>query len=252
MNPFNKKLKEIKILEIIGIAIIFIFLIVLLELDIEWISILLIIYILFRTRKEINGIKDSTTTIFSKISAKTWLLLGITSYIFALGSGLFLENTLSDYPLFYILESMNTAEDRILFFGIDFLTTVIVGPIAEELLFRGIILNRFNKRLPILIAILLSSTLFCLFHPQEAIVSTFIFGITMCIVYLTTDNIIVPITLHMLNNLISFSIPYIPNLEIYLTSQSGIIILEILAIISLIYIMYFNLKNYSNIQELKK
>lgn len=94
MNPFNKKLKEIKILEIIGIAIIFIFLIVLLELDIEWISILLIIYILFRTRKEINGIKDSTTTIFSKISAKTWLLLGITSYIFALGSGLFLENTL--------------------------------------------------------------------------------------------------------------------------------------------------------------
>lgn len=247
MESFNEKLREIRILEMISVTVLSVFLIGLLELNIEWIPLLIILYFLFRTRKELKGLKICIKNLFSKITLKTWLLLSISSYIFSLGCGVFLSKMFPDE--LYILGAMITLTDTMANFGADFIFTAILGPITEELMFRGVLLNRLNKRLPLIVSIILSSLLFSLFHPQDAILSAFIFGVTMAIAYLVTENIMFPITLHMLNNIISMSFPYIPNLELFLNSEIGMVSLAILTVISLIYILRFVIVNYAEIES---
>ena len=86
-----------------------------------------------------------------------------------------------------------------------FLTIVILSPIIEEILFRGIFLRRFNRGLNNLtLAILITSTLFGLCHNFGGILGAILFGICVSILYIKSRNILVPIFAHFLNNFISF------------------------------------------------
>ena len=87
-------------------------------------------------------------------------------------------------------------------FFIDALGTIILAPIVEELVFRGVLLNRLKLRIGIIPAILVSSFLFGIGHEFGGMISAFLFGICMCILYLKTDNILIPITVHFINNLV--------------------------------------------------
>ena len=85
------------------------------------------------------------------------------------------------------------------------LTVVILSPIIEETLFRGIFLRRFNKELDnATLAILISSFLFGICHNFGGILGAILFGICVSILYIKSRNILVPIFAHFLNNLISF------------------------------------------------
>ncbi|WP_407374703.1 CPBP family intramembrane glutamic endopeptidase [Methanobrevibacter sp.] len=247
IKSFNDNLKEIRILELVGIGVLSIFLIGFLEVGLEWLEIIPIIYVLFRTRNNLTGLKNCATNLFSTIPFKTWILLGIAGYVFALGLGLLSSEMFpSEY---YIFKSMEIASSGFVFIGVDFLFSVILGPACEELVFRGILLNRINKRIPLVLSIILTSILFSLFHPIEAQISSFIFGIVMCIAYLISNNILVPITLHMLNNLLSMAVSHIPNIELAFHSQIGMIILGIFTVISLIYIIKFIIEGYNKIKS---
>lgn len=81
--------------------------------------------------------------------------------------------------------------------------TVILVPIAEELIFRGVILNRLNNKVNVLYAIIISSVLFSLVHGFGRLTPTFFFGLCMCVIYLKTNNITIPIIIHMLNNAVA-------------------------------------------------
>jgi hypothetical protein len=246
-NSFDSALKEIRISELLGVLIISVILIVVVGLDLQWIMIFTIIYILYRTRNNLDGLKCCADNLFSKISFKTWILLGITSYIFALGSGYIFTDII---PLESYIFGFMSITSNLSAVGVDFLSTVIVGPIFEELVFRGIILNRLNRRMHLILAILIPSILFALFHPYTAQLSCLIFAITMCIAYLISGNILIPITLHMLNNLISMLVPYIPNIIKTINSQIGGTSLIILTTISLVYILIFIIRGYREVKSL--
>ena len=79
--------------------------------------------------------------------------------------------------------------------------------------------------------------------------SCFIFAVAMCVAYLLTENILVPITLHMMNNLISFSVPYIPNIVSILETDIALAVLAISTVISLVYISMFIIKRYRRINH---
>lgn len=247
MESFNNKLKEISILELIGVVILSIILLVVLEVNIEWISVFIIVYVLFRTRNELGGLKSCATNLFSKISFKTWLLLGIANYIFALGSAVYLTEMFPD--LFNIFGLMSIT-NNITYIGMDILLSIILGPIFEELVFRGIIFNRLDKRLPLAAAIIISSYFFCSFHSYQTYLSCFVFGAAMCIAYLMSENILVPITLHMFNNLISMAVSYIPNIGLIFDSEIGMLIVGILTIISLIYLLIFIVNGYKEVKSI--
>ncbi|MCP4368068.1 MAG: CPBP family intramembrane metalloprotease [Deltaproteobacteria bacterium] len=93
---------------------------------------------------------------------------------------------------------------------IFFLVAGIVGPVAEEIFFRGIIYG-FFRRWGVLTALLLSSVMFVFAHltlstiPIPQIVG----GIIFAIAYEKEGSLIVPITIHALGNMAIFTLSLI-------------------------------------------
>ena len=91
-----------------------------------------------------------------------------------------------------------------------FLVAGIVGPVAEEIFFRGIIYG-FFRRWGVAAALILSSVMFVLAHltlstiPIPQIVGGIIFSIS----YEKEGSLIVPITIHSLGNMAIFTLSLI-------------------------------------------
>lgn len=130
-------------------------------------------------------------------------------FFFSTGSGLvmfwmlsylspsFLQSLLQPKSL-ALSQSMPALEQ-----GIVFVTMVIVAPITEEFLFRGIILNRWIKKWGLVQGLITSSLLFGFLHINPIGLS--MFGLIMGLLYLQTKELWTPILCHALNNLIVFS-----------------------------------------------
>lgn len=88
-------------------------------------------------------------------------------------------------------------------FILSAIASIIFAPLLEELVFRGIIFNRLKIRIGIVPAMLISSFLFAIGHDFGGITSAFLFGLCMCILYLKTDNILVPMSVHFINNVVA-------------------------------------------------
>lgn len=84
-----------------------------------------------------------------------------------------------------------------------FLKVVIIAPVVEELIFRGIIMHGFMRNYPKFIAIFFSALLFALFHLNPwQFSATFILGLLLGWVMVRTRNIFLSILIHALNNFI--------------------------------------------------
>lgn len=109
---------------------------------------------------------------------------------------------------------------------LDAITAIICAPVVEELVFRGVLFNRLKIRTGIIPAMLLSSFLFGIGHEFGGMTSAFLFGICMCILYQKTDNILVPMSVHFINNLVATIMQFTPFDAI--TSQFPFIIPSLL------------------------
>jgi len=78
-------------------------------------------------------------------------------------------------------------------------TVLVVAPVTEEFLFRGILLHRWTTKWGVTPALIISSILFGLLHAN--IIGLFVFGLMMALLYIKTRTLIVPIICHSLNNL---------------------------------------------------
>ena len=88
-----------------------------------------------------------------------------------------------------------------------FLMGAIIGPVAEEIFFRGILYGFFRKW-GTWVAIILSTLFFVLPHASGNIipVTQLIGGILFAVAYELEKNLLVPITIHCLGNLAIFSL----------------------------------------------
>ncbi len=86
---------------------------------------------------------------------------------------------------------------------LDILATVILVPIGEELLFRGIIQGEFGKAFRPSVTILLTTVLFAVFH-LDLIQGSYVLiaGFALSMVYHLTRQIALPIVLHIIYNFI--------------------------------------------------
>ncbi|MDD4955355.1 MAG: type II CAAX endopeptidase family protein [Candidatus Omnitrophica bacterium] len=83
---------------------------------------------------------------------------------------------------------------------------VILGPIAEELFFRGFIYKLLRKRCGFLVSAAASSVLFAALHrSNEDILPISVLAIALCYVYEKTNDITSPILLHVIHNSLSVS-----------------------------------------------
>jgi tetratricopeptide (TPR) repeat protein len=82
-----------------------------------------------------------------------------------------------------------------------FVTVVIIAPIAEEILFRGLIYGALEKRFKVSGAIVISSAVFAAAHLQVAyLLPIFCLGVVLGWARWKTGSLGLPILLHILNN----------------------------------------------------
>ena len=82
-----------------------------------------------------------------------------------------------------------------------FLKVAVVAPIVEELIFRGLIFNGFRKNYNGFVAVFMSALLFSLFHLNPwQMPATFVLGLLLGWLMLRTNNILVAIIGHSINN----------------------------------------------------
>jgi membrane protease YdiL (CAAX protease family) len=92
-------------------------------------------------------------------------------------------------------------------FGIGLVCYGIVAPIAEELLFRGIVFNSMKRFMSLKFAVVLSAFCFGAYHMNSVQGAYgFIIGCLIAYGYVYFGNFYVPVVIHMVANLIAYSI----------------------------------------------
>lgn len=116
-----------------------------------------------------------------------------------------------------------------------FIIVAIIVPITEELFFRGLIYGRLRQAMPIIVANIISSAIFGIFHGNivQGIYAFFI-GFIHAIIYEKTDSLLLSIFGHGLLNFIGAVLPSIATTFPYLKFDKLHLALVILSCIALI------------------
>lgn len=85
---------------------------------------------------------------------------------------------------------------------------VIVAPVVEEVLFRGVLLHRFAHKWGLTRAIAVSSLIFGTLHAD--ILGHAVFGAVLCLLYVRSGTLWLPIAIHALNNGLAVAASAIP------------------------------------------
>ena len=147
-----------------------------------------------------------------KINLKSVLLLLVSGIIIQLGTDAVLS-ILTAFFKSFMSSYNNMIKDYTANFSILFIfTVVILGPIAEELLFRGLIKSYIkksvNKPEGIIVINIIQALLFGLYHGNIIQgVYAFIFGLLLGGLALKSGNLLIPTLLHIIINGSLFLIP---------------------------------------------
>lgn len=191
--------------------------------------------------KQIANIKE----ILIVVSTQIFLSIGLSNL--SLG---FLAST----NMTKALEAANdtfgnpTTNKELVFFLIS---VVILAPLLEEIIFRKIVFKRLNLKLSFITSAAISSAIFGIGHEILAMLGAIIFGVTCCVLYRKYNNLIVPIAVHFVNNLIAgimLSVGYfqgtlneqisvITNYDIKMSFISGIFLTTITMIVFIMFII---------------
>jgi len=123
---------------------------------------------------------------------------------FAAAAGLFfLGLFMAGQDPFTLVRSPLPAErsQRVLFF----LVGGIVAPLAEEIVFRGLIFG-YLRRWGVPAAVLISTALFATLHLPAVPITQIVGGLVFAVAYHTGKSLMVPIVIHVLGNLAIFSL----------------------------------------------
>lgn len=121
---------------------------------------------------------------------------------------------------------------------------ITLAPIVEELIFRGVILNRLKIRFGIVPAIFVSAIIFALVHFDLNILGRLIFGVLCAILFFQTRNIVNCIILHALNNASVFILPVLSqytNFSINTNSESKTVVLVLIILACFISSIVFSI-----------
>ena len=120
-------------------------------------------------------------------------------------------------------------------FGIGVILYGVVSPLAEEIVFRGLLYNRMRKYYPARIAIVLSGFFFGVYHGNlvQGIYGT-LMGILMAYVYEETGCLLVPVLFHGLANIAVYSVAFVPGLQEMIFRMDNCVVLLTISVLCLI------------------
>lgn len=183
----------------------------------QLVHILSYIWVIKKIIKEINLKENFKLKIQYKPKLKEYIYIILA----VIGYRVFYENTLgllmSNIPMSPWLEAAleNAVNENISYFIPSFIISVImVAPVFEEIIYRGIILELLYKRYGSLKAIGISSMLFAIMHLNiHQGVNGFFLGIILGYIYIKTNSLLLSMFLHFTNNFLVIISIYLPFLD---------------------------------------
>ncbi|UCD27674.1 MAG: CPBP family intramembrane metalloprotease [Planctomycetota bacterium] len=150
-----------------------------------------------------------------------WIIITMGVLVFSIGCIFLLW-----YPLSFVsprlVESLLLSESPYLFndgtptpfplLAIEFIYVIILAPFAEELIFRGIVLQRWATKWGIRKGIVLSSLVFGILHLDP--IGGVFFGFVMAILYIRSRTLLVPIFCHAVNNAVAY---FLEGIDFWIT-----------------------------------
>ena len=262
VKDFNVRLRTIKLWEIIIAVVISFFLTGFVEgyfnissAELEYILFFcfMMVFFLIATygttgfNKDVNDLFKASSIIKVLILAISNMCVAIfiQTMLFPLDS---LLNVVNSIPL-PLLDVVTGTNDPLLFI-FEMFSAIIIAPISEELFFRGVLFNRLKIRKGFVFGLVVSSVIFGLCHfnyPDHIshIIYTCIMGMTLCILYSRTDNLLLNMVVHSAYNLLSYLLVYTPLQYLILggefSSLMGLLLISSLIFIP-VYIIYFTYK----------
>lgn len=118
-------------------------------------------------------------------------------FCFGIGVGLALISKIA--ILFGFLSEKMTSEQTVsdpFFFAVSMVTAVVLIPVLEELLYRGILFGSFSRCFSYKTAIIFSAVLFLPGHRTLSWPTVFIIGVLLAWIYWQTDNLAVTMVIH--------------------------------------------------------
>jgi membrane protease YdiL (CAAX protease family) len=129
---------------------------------------------------------------------------------------------------------------------------IILAPIFEEILCRGIIFNELKKNLNVILSIIIQALIFAVLHFNMVEgMYAFLFGVVAGLVYFWTGSILSDIILHIVANFLASIVPTIMNPVIIQYKNEGAALYFIIGFIILIgslILMYNDLNKRKNTQ----
>lgn len=167
---------------------------------------LLILFVFFKIRKK-NFASEVSIKPFSNKLIFPVVLIGVCS-------GMFVAIGLDLLPLpKQILEAYEQSSSGLLGnqSAVMIIATVILGPIVEEVIFRGLVLSRLRCVFPASVAVIFSSVLFGLTHGQLLWMAyAFLLGILLSAIAVKTGSILPSLCVHVSFNLVGSFINRLP------------------------------------------
>jgi membrane protease YdiL (CAAX protease family) len=182
--------------------------------------------------------RDNKRYITAQKAKKAGFLPWLSLVLFSIGFSLFFNLFTIQTGIYTILGGENMGSN-VLFGGNFILAAIamaIVAPVAEEVLFRGLIFRRLRSIIGskngFLISAGISSVIFGLVHMNVLQgLYAFLIGMFLCYVYEKTRNLVAPMLAHALANAVAFFGTFVISDEI-LFGIGGIIITAVCAIMS--------------------
>lgn len=248
----NISLKELCILIILVYALFYILdLVNILSFNSTFFYVLIIFYFIFKLRNSFLDFKKEFLKVFSKDIFRYILIVVVLNIFLSYGMLYLSDFILKVFPNLNLLVGFHLSSldlNNSLIYAGSLIVTVVISPISEELIFRGVLLNRLRLFCPTTFAIMGSSLLFAALHPYGSIISAFIFAVCMAILYLKTENIMVTLFAHFLNNLLAESIVIVDSHNLLFSNGLIISLVSILSVISAVLIMSSIIKELNNIK----
>ena len=250
--PLNDKIRNISLMQLVILIILSYFALLFLKsvnipIDNYWIYFIVILFFIYKLKDCKQEFVDDARHVFDKFSFKHILVIVMANIFFSYGM-LYLANYLITIPQFKQFITFDLISKTSLVIGGGYFAKVLISPISEELIFRGVILNKLRLFVPLTFAVAASSLLFGSFHHYGSMVSAIVFAVCMCILYLKTENILVPIFAHFLNNLFAETIYTFDYNSLLFTNGLVVNAVSVLAVISLVYLISFILKELNSIK----
>ncbi|MCP2035437.1 membrane protease YdiL (CAAX protease family) [Planomicrobium sp. HSC-17F08] len=187
--------------------------------DLEWILVSVALYGIvpawfFTYQFRLQGVTLSTFAFTQGIERWIGPVIGLIAALIAFSLGfLWLQlnvfGSVAPGWAAYLLEPVSLPASP-LYLAITVAIMILLEPVAEEFIFRGVLLKRMALKTSRWGGVIISSLLFGLMH--DDILGAFLFGIIAALLYLKTQNLLAPIVLHIAyNTFYALTMAYAPT-----------------------------------------